>query len=229
MIKKIGIICASDVELAPFLTHLQVTSVTLKAMLKFYEGIIMEMPIVIVYSGVCKVNAAIACQLMIDLFSPEIIVNAGTAGGIDETVELFDTIISTKVCYHDVADDILTEFHPWLKTIYFQLDPDLLAAAKQYCQTAEYPIHLGTTVSGEQFIEENNRAMIKQQYSPLSVDMETASIAHVCHVNEIPFIAIRTITDTSSHQGIEQFEQNCQKASFISSQIVIDFLKTLLT
>lgn len=57
--------------------------------------------------------------------------------------------------------------------------------------------------------------------------METASIAHVCYVNNIPFISIRTITDTVTHKGIENFEKNCEHASYISSDIVISVINKL--
>ena len=69
------------------------------------------------------------------------------------------------------------------------------------------------------------RTIIDEKYSPLSVDMETASIAHVCCVNKIPFIAIRTITDTASHDGADSFERNCEQASVISKNITLEFLK----
>jgi len=57
--------------------------------------------------------------------------------------------------------------------------------------------------------------------------METASIAHVCYVNRIPFIAVRTITDTATHSGIDNFEKNCDKASRISKDIVLGLLKEI--
>ena len=154
--KKIGILCASDTELAPFLTRMHIEKVTEKAMLKFYEGTFGTVDAVAVYSGVCKVNAAIAAQILIDGFGADAVINAGTAGGMDKDVELFDTIAAEQTVYHDVADDILTEFHPWMKTSYFQ-----------------------------------------------------AAAAHVCYVNGIPFLSVRTVTDTAEHKGIENFEQNC--------------------
>lgn len=66
-------------------------------------------------------------------------------------------------------------------------------------------IHLGLMVTGEQFIQDNMREKINLKYFLLSVDMETDSIAHVCYVNQISFIAIRSITDTVTHSGIENF------------------------
>lgn len=65
-----------------------------------------------VYSSVYKVKSAIAAQLLILLFHVDAIINAGVTGGIDANVRLFDTVISQRMVYHDVSDDILTEFHP---------------------------------------------------------------------------------------------------------------------
>ncbi|WP_432766906.1 5'-methylthioadenosine/S-adenosylhomocysteine nucleosidase [Thomasclavelia cocleata] len=148
---------------------------------------------------------------------------------MDESVQLFDTIISKKVIYHDVGDNILTDFHPWLKSNYFSANPSLINLTKSYYQESKYPLLIGTTVTGEQFVTDKNRTEIKQKYSPLFVNMETASIGHVCYVNKVSFITIRTITDTNKYQGIENFELNCIKASSISAYVVFEFLTKLAT
>lgn len=82
---KIGILCAGDDELAPFLPLIKGCCVTEKAMLKFYTGRINGIDVAALFSGVCKVNAAIASQLLIDLFGVDAIINAGTAGGMRRT------------------------------------------------------------------------------------------------------------------------------------------------
>lgn len=222
---QIGIICASDTELEPVLGYFDGYRVVERAMLKFYEGEIGNVPVVAVFSGVCKVNAAIAAQLMVDLFQVKMIVNVGTAGGMDAGVRLFDTVISERVAYHDVADDILTEFHPWLETVYFYADAGLINMVKEVQKEIAHPILTGSSVTGEQFIEEGKRQEINERFAPLSVDMETAAIAHVCYTNNVPFIAIRTITDTASHIGIDNFESNCERASAIAAEITTGLLE----
>ena len=112
--------------------------------------------------------------------------------------------------YHDVAEDILTEFHPWLAENHFLADRHIL---------------FGTMATGEQFIEDGKRTEINEKFAPLSVDMETAGMAHVCHVNGIPFLSVRTITDTASHMGIENFEKNCEAASERAAEIVMGILR----
>ena len=221
---KFGILCAGDSELEPFLRHIQNCVVTEKAMLKFYEGKINGVSITALYSGVGKVNAAVAAQILIDTYHVDAVINAGTAGGIHDKIKIFDSVISTQVAYHDMDDDILTEFHPWLSSVYFDADEKLLSTAKDAFKDRN-SVFFGKMVTGDKFIEDKMRTIIDEKYSPLSVDMETASIAHVCCVNKIPFIAIRTITDTASHDGADSFERNCEQASVISKNITLEFLK----
>ena len=226
---RVGIICAGDTELAPFLPVISDCKITEKAMLKFYEGTIDGVEVVALFSGVCKVNAAIATQILIDTYHVDIIINAGVAGGMDPKLEIFDSVISTEVAYHDVASHILTEFHPWLETVYFKADQRLLTLARKAVSVVELDgkVYWGRMVTGEAFITDDGRNKINDQFAPLTVDMETASIAHVCHVNSIPFISIRTITDTAIHSGAEHFEENCSKAAEISKNITLALLTEL--
>ena len=123
---RVGIICAGDREVAPFFPMIDECKVTEKAMLKFYEGKINDVNVVALFCGVCKVNAAIASQILIDTYNVDVIINAGTAGGMNYDLEIFDTVISTEVAYHDVAPNILTEFHPWIEDVFFKADYELL-------------------------------------------------------------------------------------------------------
>ncbi len=86
-------------------------------------------------------------------------------------------------------------------------------------------IFFGRIVTGEAFISNNGRTEIISKYHPLCVDMETASIAHVCYVNNVPFIAIRSITDTEDQCGVEVFEKNCVSASNNSINMVKKILE----
>lgn len=225
--KTIGIICATDDELEPVLKNINEEQIQTKAMLTFHQGKIGVVPVVLVFSGVCKVNAAVATQILIDAFNVDIIINGGTAGGMDPSINLLDTVISERVCYHDVGEDILTEYHPYLETVFFHGDAKLLAIAKEYNQDLKHKILFGITVSGEQFIEDEKRDEINERFHPLSVDMETAGVAHVCYVNNVPFMAVRTITDTADHKGVENFDRNCEAASKISAEVIVGMLEKL--
>jgi len=138
-------------------------------------------------------------------------------------------VIAERTAYHDVADDILTEFHPWMESVYFHASPSLLDAARKYSRLSKHKILFGTTVTGEQFINNTEREGFLQKYSPLCADMETGAYAHVCYVNQIPFLSVRTVTDTASHEGINEFEKNCETASNISAEIIVKMLPHLVS
>ena len=226
---KIGILCAGDEELAPFLPLISNCKITEKAMLKFHAGQIDSVEVVALFSGVCKVNAAIAAQLLIDVFCVDIIINSGTAGGMEPELEIFDTVISTEVCYHDVAPDILTEFHPWMNSVFFVADPKLIDMSKSAVDklSTSGKVVWGRMVTGESFITDESRQKINDEFAPLTVDMETASIAHVCYANDIAFIAIRCVTDTEKHSGVDNFDGNCAKASSIAKDITVALLREI--
>ena len=226
---RFGILCAGDSEAAPFLSMLEGDSTVEKAMLTFHSGKIGSADATVLFSGVCKVNAAIAAQLLIAEFHCGAVISAGTAGGLSERVRPLDIVVSTETAYHDVAPDILTEFHPWLPSVYFQADPRLLRAAEQAsaCEPFQGITHFGRTVTGESFITDQNRGAVKKAFEPLSVDMESAAAAHVCHAFRVPFIAVRAITDMADRRSPESFEENCEKATRLSASFVARMLEAL--
>ena len=175
---RVGIICAGDREVAPFIPIVDECRIIEKAMLKFYEGKINGVETVALFSGVCKVNAAIATQILIDSFKVDAIINAGTAGGMNPKLSLFDTVISTEVAYHDVSPNILTEFHPWMETAYFQADNKLVELSKVAVERLQekYKVFWGRMVTGETFIVDEGRQAINDTYSPLTVEIGRAHV-----------------------------------------------------
>lgn len=222
---KVGIVCAGDKEAAPILAMIEGCVRKNKAMLEFCAGKIANVEVVALYSGVCKVNAAIAVQILIDSFCCDVIINAGTAGSMVNELNILDTVVSTEIAYHDVDEGILTEFHPWMESVWFRADEKLLNIAKDAAKVRKAVF--GRMVTGEQFIEDDRRDFICKRFAPLTVDMESAAAAHVCYVNSVPFIAVRTITDTPDHKGVAAFEENCEAASKVSAEFVKAMLERM--
>ena len=162
-----------------------------------------------------KVNAALAVQTVLDTVSPDFVLNAGTAGGMSPALGLFETAVTTECAYHDVAEAILTESHP-PSAVRVVCLRSRSARSLQACRgKGPGRVHFGRTVTGEAFITDEGRAEINARFAPLTVDMETAAMAHVCYVNRVPFAAIRSVTDTADHSGIGTFEENCARASAV--------------
>ncbi|MDR2992644.1 phosphoglycerate transporter [Bacillus cereus] len=223
---RFGIIGPSEDEITPFIEEMSNKEITNLAMLTFHSGKYENVEVVALYCGVCKVNAAIATQILIDKFNVTHIIVTGVAGAIDKVLKIGDTVISTEIAYHDVDEGILTEYHPWMESVYFRTDRNLLELSREVVENNQFVqnVYFGKVVTGEAFISESGRTEIVSKYNPLCVDMETASIAHVCYANAIPFLAVRSITDTEEASGMQVFEDNCVSASHNS----IYFVKKLL-
>lgn len=217
---KIGILCAGDREVAPFVPMIVDVRMSEKAMLKVYEGTIDGVPVAALFSGVCRVNAALAAQILIDSFGCDILINAGTAGGMDLSVGLLDVVVGVESVYHDVEVDVLAEFCPVEKTRFFPADEKLLSSARKAAVGFGYAVHFGRMATGEKFIADEGRDAINDVFAPLSVDMETAAVAQACWRNDVPFIAARAITDTADHSGNGAFFENLDAASQISAEFV---------
>ncbi|MEG0230149.1 MAG: 5'-methylthioadenosine/S-adenosylhomocysteine nucleosidase, partial [Oscillospiraceae bacterium] len=211
-----------------FIEKLENKTVKKIGLFTFYKGNFANKEIVAVISGVCKVNAAAYTQILISEFHCDKIIVSGVAGAIDNNLNIGDVVIAQKVCYHDVADNILTNDPPYLKDNYFHVDNEMLETFKNKINfKRKEKIVFGDVVTGEQFIDQDGREFIKTKFSPLAVDMETGAIAHVCFLNEIPFFAIRSITDTENESGVGTFEANFEMASEIEICLLKEFLQVL--
>ena len=223
---KIGIIGPCDFEIQPFIAEMIDLKVDTHAMLDFYLGKYRNIDIVAVRCGICKVNAAIATQLLIDKYDVDQVIVTGVAGAIDEDLKIFDTVICSEVAYHDVSDEILTKYHPKLEGLYFSTSKDLSCKITS-ASADDDSVSTGKMVTGEIFITENGRKEIIEKYNPMCVDMETGSIAHVCHVNKMPFAAIRSMSDSPQESGEDVFAKYCGDAALKSIKVLKRYLDAL--
>jgi adenosylhomocysteine nucleosidase len=99
---KIGIIGAMETEIAMLKEKMKLKSQRTVATLVFYEGMLNESPIVLVKSGIGKVNAAMCAQILIDIFNVGAIINSGVAGALHPDLEVGDIVIATEVMQHDI-------------------------------------------------------------------------------------------------------------------------------
>lgn len=226
---RIGVIGPTETEIVPFISKIEDKKLSEHAKLKFYSGVYEGVEVVSVFCGVCKVNAAIATQLLINKFEVTHIVLTGVAGALNGQLKIGDIVISSEVAYHDVSSEILTEYHPWMKDIYFKPDSKLLKLSETVAKSllAPHKCHTGRIITGEKFITHNEREHLINIFKPLCVDMESASVAHTCFVNNIPFIVIRSMSDNADENSSETFESNIEMAALNSLILVEGLIKKL--
>lgn len=226
---RIGVIGPTEREIMPFICKISNKKVSERAKLNFYSGVYEGVEVVSVICGVCKVNASIATQILISEFEVTHIVLTGVAGALNKELKIGDTVISSEVAYHDVAHGILTEYHPWMEDIYFRPDVKLLKLCKNIASSLSLTnkCYVGRIITGESFITHKERESLIEKFNPLCVDMESASVAHTCYVNNIPFIVIRSMSDDAAENATEMFEANMEMSALNSIKLVEELIKNL--
>ncbi len=220
---RIGIIGPAPEEINPFKSHVEVVSKDIKFGLEILKCKYNNLDLVVTECGIGKVNAAIMTQYLIDKYDITHFIVVGAAGAIDATLNIADVVIADKIIHHDVDAGLLMRNHPHLKQRFFEPDSKMFEIAKKMDEKVFY----GTLVTGEAFIDSEGREEIIEKFNPLAVDMETASMAQVCYINEIPMFSIRSITDTPNESGLGAFEKNLEKAVNSATEYLLKYLKKL--
>lgn len=187
----------------------------------FYKGKIHEKEVILVKSNVGKVNSARVCQMMIDNFDISLIINIGTAGSVDNKLDIGDVVVASKLVQYDFDVTVFGRKLGEIENVgeYISVDKGLLKLFDNM------NVHIGTIASGDKFIVNNEeKDNIKNQLNALCIEMEGASISQVCMLDGIPFLVIRSITDKqdgSSKIDFEEFlESSSKKATMILEKIL---------
>ena len=97
IMRRIGIIGAMEVEVEKLKERMQDVEITRKASMEFYAGPLEGKNVVVVRSGIGKVNAAVCTQILIDDFDAEVVINTGIAGSLNADINIGDLVISTDL------------------------------------------------------------------------------------------------------------------------------------
>lgn len=225
---KIGIIGAMDVEI-DYLRSLMGENIkkTQAGSIEFLEGKIHGKNVVLVRSGIGKVNAALCAQRLILQFGCTNVINTGIAGAMAHGLGVMDFVVSTDCVYHDMD---ATGFGykigqiPQMDVFSFPADKKMIEACKQaFSESPESKGHKmieGRIASGDQFISEKSvKEKIAANVNPACVEMEGAAIAHACYLNKTPFVILRCMSDMADDLSSNGYEFNESIAAKLSAKI----------
>lgn len=237
---KLGIIGAMSIEVASLKSILKPLNGqnSIKEQIfgetKFYEGLLEGLHVVIVQSGIGKVNAALCAQRLISDFSVSHIINTGIAGAMAKGLKVLDFVVSKDAVYHDMDATgfgyKITEI-PQMKCSAFKGDDyllNLISDAFNDLTDKENKLIIGRVATGDQFISDKTKKQkIKEDCDPACVEMEGAAIAHTAYLNNIPFAIIRCMSDMADDAGEETYSFNEEKAADLSAKLLINTIRKL--
>ncbi len=198
----------------------------------FFTGKIGAFDVVLLKSGIGKVNAAIGTALLLDHFKPTCVINTGSAGGFDPELRVGDVVISTEVRHHDVD---LTVFGYEIGQMARM--PAAYAANPLLIDVAEASVEQmhgmacsrGLIATGDTFMSDPEHVARTRANFPTmkAAEMEAAAIAQTCFCFETPFLVIRALSDIAGQESNVSFDQFIDTASENSAQMVLKILSEL--
>lgn len=231
--KKIGIIGAMEVEVESLKEKMEVSQVVRKAGMNFCEGVLCGQPVVVVRSGVGKVNAAVCTQILIDDFAVDAVINTGIAGSLKAEINIGDLVVSTDLVHHDM-DAVNFGYPlgqiPQMDVFSFQADETLSSLAKEACEEVnpEIQVFKGRVVSGDQFIADREvKNHIAENFNGFCTEMEGAAIAQAAYLNGIPFVVLRAISDKADDSATMDYPAFEKQAIIHSVRLVVKMMEKL--
>lgn len=229
---NIGIIGAMDEEiriLKEKMTDVQTTTV---AGCNFHQGELGAKKVTLTMSGIGKVSAAVATTLLLEKFQPDVIINTGSAGGYDTSLNVGDVVISTEVRFHDVD---VTAFGYEIGQMAelpaaFYADKKLVDIAQHAAYSlSSLKVIKGLICTGDTFMADPEKAEAARKNFPTMVacEMEAAAVAQVCHQFTVPFVVIRSLSDIAGKKSEVSFEQYLPTAAKNAAVLVEKIISKL--
>ena len=231
----IGIIGAMETEVKSLVSAMTESNKIKTAGLVFYSGKLQDKDVTIVKSGVGKINAALCAQLLCREFKCECVINTGIAGAMAEGLGIFDFVVSTAAVHHDVDVKIFGyEFGhvPGLPVRDFPADEKLISAVEKAFSVSETckerKLVKGLVASGDQFISSSDKKnFIKSTFGAACAEMEGASIAHACYLNNTPFVIVRCMSDMADDSAESTYTFNEDTAAAECADLMQNILRSL--
>ena len=185
--------------------------------LQFIIGKINEKDVVLAKSGVGKVNAARTTQILIDNFELDYVINVGTAGSLNESIEIGDIVIGEKLVQHDFDITAAGREKGYITDVgkYFYSDKNLVEKAERVIEeiNENFNAFIGIIATGDIFVQDIQvKERIKAEFNAVCAEMEGAAIAQVCTLDDVPFIVIRSISDKPNGNNAIDFEKYLELA-----------------
>jgi adenosylhomocysteine nucleosidase len=172
--------------------------------------------IALVKCGAGKVLSSITAQSVIDTLSPHAVALCGVSGALNRTYQRGDLVIGTEFIQHDVSAEFLGFERgqiPFTDIKVIPASPNLLAHTRTLLEVSDSSIHEGRVISGDQFVSGDEGRKLREAFSADVVDMESAAVAFTCHVNQVPFVVARTISDKADESAENDFSEFLPMAS----------------
>ena len=226
----IGIIGAMQIEIDRILERVEAPVKRVESGIEYVSGKLLEQDAVVAKCGIGKVNAAALTQALLAAGARRLVFT-GVAGAVDPALRVGDVVVSRDAVQHDVdvtgLGYALGEV-PGTGTAW-DADPALVAAAR--AAAAELPgvkVLVGRVASGDTFVADAaTTERLRRDFDAACTEMEGAAVAQVCHRWGVPFVIVRSVSDSADHDAEVSFRAFTEVAAANADRVVRGLLRRL--
>lgn len=221
---KIGFVIADENEYTPFLAFAREHNCIEikrrgKDSVSFRHN---DKKLIAVKSGIGKVNAASAAAFLIADDNVDAVVSFGLSGAVSGLAK-GDIVAGTT--YTECDFDLTALGYRLGKkpqdTNVYPADLKLLNAAMKIDG-----IKRAVCGCGDVFLaDKEKKKLYKETFGINEFDMETGAVASVCHDADVPFIAIRQISDTADDTAAESYTEINDKCEKTLTQVIKNLIE----
>lgn len=214
---KIGIIGAMSVETEALKSKLSDAVRTTVSGVEFCEGKLLGKDVVVAQCGIGKVFAAICAQTMIIRFGVTHLINTGVGGTLTDKLDILDVAFADGVVQHDMDTSPIGDpvgLISGINKVFLPTSDAMRALAASCAEELGKKYYCGVIASGDQFIASSERKdFIKNSFGAVCCEMEGAAIGHVCYVNGVECLIIRSISDSASGKATLEYPEMVKLAA----------------
>lgn len=228
---KIGIIGAMSVEVEALKAKLEGLETIAVSGIEFHCGRLCGKDVVVARCGIGKVFAAMCAQTMIIKFGVTHLINTGVGGTLCEGLDILDVAIADGVVQHDMDTSPLGDpvgLISGINKVVLPTSSRLAALAEQAAKNMGKRCAVGIIASGDQFIcSEQKKKYIVENFNAICCEMEGAAIGHVCYVNSVECLIVRSISDSASGDAKMEYPEMVKYAAVQSQRLIEMILNTI--
>jgi len=217
-------------EHEPLLKYFKKHSDTTYAGNLYHEAHYKGLDIVLCYSKIGKVNAALTAMTLLEKFGCEVLLFTGVAGAVDPHLKIGDLIAATQLCQHDLDITAFGHPHGYVPEgkVYVEPSRELLHIAHEIAEEKGIELKGGIIATGDQFIADSARkGWIEQTFEADAIEMEGAAVAVVCDAMNVPFFILRAISDAADMDATFDFDEFLKHSSKVSSSFIMAMLEKI--
>ncbi len=224
----IGVIGAMAPEVDALVDSLEGRETVLVSGIEFHTGMLCDKRIAVARCGVGKVFSALCAEAMILCFHPELIVNTGVGGALDERLRPCDVVIADETLQYDMDTSALGDpvgLISGINMIYFRTDTRAVDILTEAAKRLGIKAYVGRVATGDKFVSTfEQKRRIALDFGALGCEMEGGAISHVAYVNSTPCVIIRAISDSLTGDGAIEYSEFLPRAAEASLRLTRELI-----